>query len=61
MSKDQIKYEINQVLDQFSDSALEELLVFLKELENKRAKGINQQHLNQVFTEDQELLTRLAQ
>jgi len=30
MSKDKIKYEINQVLDKFSTDSLEELLLFLK-------------------------------
>jgi hypothetical protein len=33
MSKDEIKHEINLVLDHFSDQALAELLTFLKQLE----------------------------
>lgn len=37
MSKEEIKYEIAKVLDIFSDEALKELLVYLKELDNKRA------------------------
>ena len=35
MSKEEIKYEINKVLDHSSDSALQELLEFLKEVEAK--------------------------
>lgn len=61
MSKDQIKYEINRVLDQFSDTALEELLVFLKQLEQKSSEGLNQEHLRKILSEDRELLQRLAQ
>ncbi len=61
MSKDQIKYEINRVLDHFSDAALEELLVFLKQLEQTSLHNVNQEHLHKILTEDKELLTRLAQ
>ena len=35
MSKDQIKYEINKVLDLLPDKALEDLLSFLKNVEGK--------------------------
>jgi len=35
VSKEEIKYEINKVLDNLPDKALEELLVFLKELDLK--------------------------
>ena len=61
MSKDQIKYEINRVLDHFSDTALEELLAFLKQLEQRSSEDLNQEHLHKVLTEDKELLARLAQ
>ena len=61
MSKDQIKYEINRVLDHFSDTALEELLVFLKKVEQRSPEGLNQAHLHKILSEDEELLTRLAQ
>lgn len=37
MSKEEIKSEINKVLDHFSDKALHELLRFLKELDSKPA------------------------
>jgi hypothetical protein len=62
MSKDQIKYEINKVLDQFSNDALEELLAFLKQLEKTHKSGtINFDHLQKVISEDKELLQKLAQ
>jgi hypothetical protein len=61
MSKDQIKYEINQVLDHFPDTVLEELLAFLKQLEQSSGQGVNQEHLHKILTEDNALLSRLAQ
>jgi hypothetical protein len=62
MSKDEIKYEINRVLDRFSDGALEELLSFLKQLEEKNNPAIvNPDVLQRVLSEDRELLEKLAQ
>lgn len=61
MSKDQIRYEINQVLDHFSDVALEELLAFLKQSAQKNTQGLNQEHLYKILAEDRQLLERLAQ
>ena len=62
MSKDQIKYEINKVLDQFSNDALEELLAFLQQLEKRhKSDTINIDHLQKVISEDKELLQKLAQ
>jgi len=61
MSKDEIKYEINKVLDQFSSNALEELLSFLKGLEQKHKPGsLNADHLQKILSEDKELLQKLA-
>ena len=61
MSKDEIKYEINRVLDHFSDSALEELLSFLRELEKRHEPSIiNSDHLHRILTEDKQLLEKLA-
>jgi hypothetical protein len=61
MSKEEIKYEINKVLDRFPDNALEELLSFLKELDAKRE---NQNSflspLTKILKEDSQLLARLA-
>ena len=62
MSKEEIKYEINKVLDNFSDSALQELLAFLKDVEAKDSSGLfNSQDLRRILSEDEELLQRLAQ
>lgn len=60
-SKEQIKNEINQVLDHLSERGLEELLTFLKQLEQKNEKSINQEHLQKILSQDRELLQRLAQ
>jgi len=61
MSKDEIKYEINKVLDQFSDKALEELLTFLKQLGPKDSAGFqNSNDLQKILSEDHQLLEKLA-
>lgn len=60
MSKDQIKSEINKVLDQFSDSGLEEILILLKKLDTKTAVN-NADILKKILKEDSQLLERLAQ
>ena len=60
MSKDEIKYEINKVLD-FPDKALEELLAFLKQLESRNTKAFfNPDDLNRIISEDKHLLEKLA-
>jgi hypothetical protein len=62
MSKKEIKYEIDKVLDRFSDEALRELLVFLKELDLRKSGRINlSSSLSKILSEDKELLTKLAQ
>ena len=62
MSKEEIKYEISKVLDHFSDKALAELLIFLKELDTKRdSKTPTASSLNKILSEDKELLAKLAQ
>jgi len=62
MSKDEIKYEINRVLDHFSDGALQELLSFLKQLEERHmSSATNSDLLHRILTEDRELLEKLAQ
>ena len=61
MSKDEIKYEINKVLNQFSSEALEELLAFLKQIEQEQSVGtLDSSHLQRILSEDSELLQRLA-
>ena len=62
MSKDQIKYEINKVLDLMPDKALENLLSFLKTVEgNPNDSFLDSSRLKRILTEDKELLQKLAQ
>lgn len=62
MSKEEIKYEISKVLDQFSDQALQELLAFLKELDFKESNKVKMNPtLTKILLEDKELLIKLAQ
>ena len=60
MSKDQIKSEINKVLDHFSDKGLEEILNLLKKLDSQLASD-NSDILEKILKEDTHLLERLAQ
>jgi hypothetical protein len=62
MSKKEIKYEIDKVLDRFSDEALGELLAFLKELDSMKSRSVTlSSSLSKILSEDKELLTKLAQ
>jgi len=62
MSKDEIKYEINKLLDHFSDKALEELLSFLQQLEASNNSTLsNPNALHKILSEDKQLLDKLAQ
>jgi hypothetical protein len=62
MSKDEIKYEINKVLDLLPDKALEDLLSFLKNIESKSKDSLlDSSRLKNILTEDKELLQKLAQ
>lgn len=61
MSTEEIKYEINKVLDNLSDNTLEELLKFLKGIEAKNSSLLNPASLQKILTEDKELLQKLAQ
>jgi hypothetical protein len=62
MSKDEIKSEINQVLDHLFNDALAELLNFLKQLDKRNTTTkINSGELNRILFEDRELLEKLAQ
>ena len=62
MSKEEIKTEIDKVLDHFSDKALSELLAFLKKLDagNEVVFSVSAS-LNKILEEDKELLAKLAQ
>jgi hypothetical protein len=62
MSKDEIKSEINRVLDNLSSDALHELLSFLRQLEETQPLyKLDAEKLNSILEEDAELLKKLAQ
>lgn len=62
MSKDEIKYEINKVLDRFSDESLTDLLAFLKSVDDKQKGNIfSSRTLQEILSEDKDLLQKLAQ
>jgi hypothetical protein len=61
MSKEEIKYEINKVLDLLPGKALEDLLSFLKNVEAKSNDTLlDSDRLKRILTEDKELLQKLA-
>lgn len=61
MSKEEVKYEINKMLDLLPDKALEDLLSFLKNIELKtNSSMLSGGHLEKVLSEDTELLEKLA-
>ena len=64
MSRDEIKYEINKVLDSLDNDILQNLLRVLKDLHAKNENLSNEgfdDRLNKILTEDSGLLSRLAQ
>ena len=61
MSKDEIKSEINKVLDRFSDKTLSDLLSFLKNIESNQSFSLlDRSTLEKTLTEDEDLLKKLA-
>ena len=61
MSKNEVKDQINKVLDNVSDEALESILNYLKELISKSETDfILTNNLNKILSEDKEVLERLA-
>jgi hypothetical protein len=61
MSKDEIKYEINKVLDLLPDEALAELLAFLHKLGRRGEYSIlDEEEFTKLLLEEEALLTRLA-
>ena len=61
MSKDEIKSEINKVLDHLSDKTLADLLSLLKNIENKQSISLfDKSTLEKILTEDEDLLKKLA-
>ncbi len=62
MSKSEVKEEINKVLDNVSEEALESILSYLKGLISKPVENqILSNNLNKILSEDKEVLERLAQ
>lgn len=61
MSKEEIKYEINKVLDQLPDKTLQEILTFLKSVGIEQAFSLaDRAALDKILSEDKELLEKLA-
>jgi len=60
MSKEEIKSEINKVLDHFSDKGLEEILNLLKQLDSK-LPSVESDIIQKIISEDNQLLQKLAQ
>lgn len=62
MTKLQIQTEIQKVLDNFPESVLQDVLDFLKELQEQPADKVKlTNNLRQILSEDKELLEKLAQ
>jgi hypothetical protein len=62
MTTTQIKTEIEKVLDSVPETILQDVLDFLKELQDQPTDKVKlSNNLRQILTEDKELLGRLAQ
>lgn len=62
MSKEDIKLEINRVLDRFPDTALLDLLSFLRNIDNKQPLSlVTGDNFKKILSEDKDLLQKLAQ
>jgi hypothetical protein len=62
MGAKEIKTEIHKVIDKVPENLLEDILLYLKEIQEKNKSRVdNSQHLKKILTEDKELLRRLAQ
>lgn len=62
MTKLQIQSEIKKVLDNVPESVLQDILDFLKELQDQPADKVKlTNNLRQILSEDKELLEKLAQ
>jgi hypothetical protein len=61
MSKEEIKGEINKVLDQLSDKTLEQLLAMLKNMGSDQTISIlDRTTIDKILREDKNLLEKLA-
>jgi len=62
MTKEQLKVEIQKVLDEVPESALEDILKYLKDVRSKSADQVEMsRNLKKILDEDKDLLDRLAQ
>ncbi len=62
MTKTQIQTEIQKVLDGVPESILQDVLDFLKALQDQPAEKVRlTNNLRQILSEDKELLEKLAQ
>ncbi len=62
MTAKQIKTEIQKVLDTIPEPVLQDILDYLKTIQNKSADSVSlTQNIRKILTEDKELLERLAQ
>ena len=61
MSKEEIKQEINKVLDHLPDKTLQGILSFLKSIEEKQIFSlVDRAVLDKILSEDKDLLEKLA-
>lgn len=62
MTKTQIQSEIQKVLDTVPESVLQDVLNFLKELQDQPAEKVRRtSDLRKILSEDKDLLEKLAQ
>ena len=62
MSREEVKTAINQLLDDTPEQVLQEVLDYLKSVQEKSEQSVSlSQNLRTILTEDKELLERLAQ
>ena len=62
MTKDQLKEEIQKALDEVPETALEDILKYLKDVRSKSSDKVEMsKNLRKILDEDKELLDRLAQ
>ena len=61
MTTKDLRKEINRVIQQVPDDFLNDILSYLKQIENKSSKDIESfKHIKQIIKEDRELLEKLA-
>ena len=61
MTTKELKSEIQKTLDKVPENILQDILVYLKEIESQPKKGIDMaRNLRIILTEDKSLLERLA-